>query len=221
MAAFNGNTDCVELLIRNDSDVEAVDIDEATPLFNATFCGFPDCVSILLQYGHAHPSAVDSLGLTPLHLAAQANFVKCAELLLSFGANLNARDKECKNSLRYSLEHGDNEISKLLIRRGIEVDDIECIESPELRELVASRGDVDIIEESPELNQEEEERMKLLKIGVSKFNNEPKKGIVYLQKVGWIDKTPESVAKFLLETDDLKKNAIGEYLGEGFERLIE
>lgn len=49
---------------------------------------------------------------------------------------------------------------------------------------------------------------------VKLFNFSPKKGLVVLDKIGFVSKSnPKSVAEFLLNTENLDKKQIGEYLG--------
>lgn len=56
---------------------------------------------------------------------------------------------------------------------------------------------------------------------VKLFNFSPKKGIVVLDKIGFLSKSdPKSVADFLLNTEQLDKKQIGEYLGGSKEENI-
>ncbi|KZT24537.1 hypothetical protein NEOLEDRAFT_1094323 [Neolentinus lepideus HHB14362 ss-1] len=57
--------------------------------------------------------------------------------------------------------------------------------------------------------------------GIKKFNSKPKRGIDFFVENGFIaSRTPQDVARFLLNTDGLNKAMIGEYLGEGNEENI-
>ncbi|TID29494.1 hypothetical protein CANINC_001889 [Pichia inconspicua] len=57
--------------------------------------------------------------------------------------------------------------------------------------------------------------------GIKLFNYSPKKGIAFLDKNGFIDKSnPESIAKFILDNDSLDKTQVGEYLGGSKEENI-
>jgi brefeldin A-inhibited guanine nucleotide-exchange protein len=69
-------------------------------------------------------------------------------------------------------------------------------------------------------NPEELEKAKLRKTqlidGIRKFNFKPKRGIKALLEHGFIkDSDPKTIAEFLINTDQLSKAAVGEYLGEG------
>jgi len=59
-----------------------------------------------------------------------------------------------------------------------------------------------------------EERNKHFSIGKKKFNTNPKAGIKYLIDHQLLNNTPEAVADFLFSSKDLRKTAIGEYIGE-------
>lgn len=57
--------------------------------------------------------------------------------------------------------------------------------------------------------------------GIKLFNYSPKKGIAFLDKNGFIDKSdPQSIARFILENDSLDKTQVGEYLGGSKEENI-
>ena len=49
---------------------------------------------------------------------------------------------------------------------------------------------------------------------MAKFNEKPKKGLVYAQKMGLVGPTPEHVADWFKAEERLSKTAIGEYLGD-------
>ena len=52
--------------------------------------------------------------------------------------------------------------------------------------------------------------------GIRQFNFKPKRGIKMLIKDGFIpSETPEDIVSFILQTDQLDKSMIGEFLGEG------
>lgn len=57
-------------------------------------------------------------------------------------------------------------------------------------------------------------RKRIIKSGASKFNDDPKAGVVYLVKQGIIDDPddPEQVARFLKSTSHVSKRVLGEYL---------
>ena len=68
-AAEAGNIDCVELLLKNDADVDVVDNNRQTPLHFAAESAQPRICKAFLNHS-ASPNAKDRSGNTPLHLAA-------------------------------------------------------------------------------------------------------------------------------------------------------
>jgi len=49
--------------------------------------------------------------------------------------------------------------------------------------------------------------------GVKQFNLDPERGLKYLEESGFVDGTPESIARFLFRQERLSKKQIGKYLG--------
>lgn len=63
---------------------------------------------------------------------------------------------------------------------------------------------------------------KALQKGIETFNRKPKKGIEMLTKSGLIESSSASdIAKFILDSPDLDKNMIGEFLGEAEPQNVE
>ncbi len=90
--------------------------------------------------------------------------------------------------------------------------------TPVRLELVPERmryflGAVKEIEEETE----EDARAKNMKAGITRFNQEPRKGCEWMQERGLIGPHVQDVVEFLLHNEQLKKEAVGEYLGEGRE----
>ncbi|XP_066283204.1 IQ motif and SEC7 domain-containing protein 1-like [Branchiostoma lanceolatum] len=57
------------------------------------------------------------------------------------------------------------------------------------------------------------QRKRQYRIGLNLFNKKPEKGISYLVDKGFLQHTPQAVAKFLLSRRGLSRQMIGEYLG--------
>lgn len=94
-------------------------------------------------------------------------------------------------------------------------------------EFIADRlGDEPVRGGYPDATKLREQRLrkKTIIAGANKFNENPKKGLVFLQAEGIIDDVsdPVSVAKFLKGTTRLSKKMLGEYISKkGNERLLE
>lgn len=56
-------------------------------------------------------------------------------------------------------------------------------------------------------------RKRQYRVGLNLFNKKPEKGITYLIRKGFLENTPEGVARFLISRKGLSKQMIGEYLG--------
>ncbi|KAG7096991.1 hypothetical protein E1B28_004386 [Marasmius oreades] len=77
------------------------------------------------------------------------------------------------------------------------------------------------LEDDPSRFESAKQKKTALLEGIKKFNFKPKRGIQFLIETGFIpSKSPQDIAKFLLNTDGLGKAMIGEYLGEGEEENI-
>ncbi|CAH8862875.1 unnamed protein product [Trichobilharzia szidati] len=53
-----------------------------------------------------------------------------------------------------------------------------------------------------------------LALGCKKFNSNPKQGLEYLFDQNIIERSPEDVAKFFIDQNDISKYAVGTYIGE-------
>ena len=88
--------------------------------------------------------------------------------------------------------------------------------NPKLAHLKTKQKDTLIISESPmpqEDNTHVENKLKLWKEGIEKFNKGFKEGINWFLKNELIEDNPLSISKFLLTNGDLSKSEIGQYLG--------
>lgn len=56
-------------------------------------------------------------------------------------------------------------------------------------------------------------RKRQYRVGLNLFNKKPERGIAYLVRQGFLENSPQSVARFLISRKGLSKQMIGEYLG--------
>ncbi|XP_072159229.1 IQ motif and SEC7 domain-containing protein 1 isoform X3 [Bemisia tabaci] len=56
-------------------------------------------------------------------------------------------------------------------------------------------------------------RKRQYRVGLNLFNKKPEKGIAYLVRRGFLENTPQGVARFFISRKGLSKQMIGEYLG--------
>jgi cytohesin len=110
--------DCLQTLIDNKADVNAVDaVNSWTPLHYAVNSGFLECARLLLEKG-ASVDAADCLGQTPLHHAMKLQRKECAQLLIENGADVNTKTKKKQTPLHLlglSSSYSEEERKEMLI----------------------------------------------------------------------------------------------------------
>ncbi|XP_061690116.1 ankyrin repeat and SOCS box protein 5 [Syngnathoides biaculeatus] len=93
-ATSRGHSGCVEVLLTWGADVDADLPHFGTPLYTACVCQELECARKLLREG-ANVQKGKSLE-SPLHAAAEKDCTAVVKLLLDFGADINARNGECR-----------------------------------------------------------------------------------------------------------------------------
>ena len=114
-AAFNGNSECLKVLLLANADPNKEDNSGRTPLHWAAFKNHAECIKILLN-SDANPNVVNQAGQTPLHGAACEGHAECTKLLLKAGADPNAADQNEWTPLYLGAEKGSTECVKLLLK---------------------------------------------------------------------------------------------------------
>ncbi|XP_028130015.2 serine/threonine-protein phosphatase 6 regulatory ankyrin repeat subunit A-like isoform X1 [Diabrotica virgifera virgifera] len=116
-AAYKGEAEVTELLLKNGARVNAKDSKWVTPLHRACSVGADKVVELLLSY-QADVCARDRLWQTPLHVAAASSAYSCVEQILYHLPNPNIRDRSGRSALHYAAYNGHTSIAELLISRG-------------------------------------------------------------------------------------------------------
>ncbi|XP_068508701.1 ankyrin repeat and SOCS box protein 5 isoform X2 [Syngnathus scovelli] len=93
-ATRRGHCACVDVLLTWGADVDMDTPHLGTPLYTACVCQELECARKLLREG-ANVQKGRSLD-SPLHAAAEKDCTAIVKLLLDFGADINARDGECR-----------------------------------------------------------------------------------------------------------------------------
>ncbi|MBY0353600.1 ankyrin repeat domain-containing protein [Candidatus Babeliales bacterium] len=112
IAAENGHTEMVKILLDAGASPEALTREGLTPLHYAANCA----IMQLLLDRHVNIEAVDKHGKTPLHCAALRGRVECLQLLLNNNANPNVLTTLQQTPLHFAAARKDGAecVTKLL-----------------------------------------------------------------------------------------------------------
>ena len=94
---------------------------EASPLYFAAFCGFPDVIGKLIREHPEHLSARGGPLGTALHAASRMNRLNVVQCLLRHGADVNAPGKWGRTALVFASVWGHFEVARWLIEHGADV----------------------------------------------------------------------------------------------------
>eukprot|EP01133_Synstelium_polycarpum_P020003 gene20003-23968_t len=237
-AAFNGRAKCVSTLIKCGADLEIKDNQGGTPLHNAAYNGHTDCCKVLLKKG-AFVDSIDTHQSTPLHLASAAGARDTVDVLVANSGKVDAKNCAGRTPLVYAIKKSHGDVARVLVRVGADlsactgrssVDLSKCFgtsDPTEIYALVNKRessaslepDDVQIALDQQLKDDLDAQRASahrvLVKTAVAHFNAHPRKGIEFTVSSGLCERTPKDIAHFLLTHDDLSKQSIGEYIGDG------
>ena len=117
-AVMKGDLPAVEDALKSGEDVNDLDRDGRTALFQAIVDGQFAIAKVLIQQG-ANVNARDKSLETPLHFAAREQQVELGQLLLDNGAEINAMDSNGNTPLSRAVysSQGRGEMIKLLLNR--------------------------------------------------------------------------------------------------------
>lgn len=119
-AAYNGHSDCLEVLLGYKASVDAKSHGGVTPLIAAAEGCNADCTQVLLLAG-AQVNARTSEGKTALMHAVSRNCVEATESLLNGGAEINAGDGEGFTALHHGARNNSAECLRILLEKGADV----------------------------------------------------------------------------------------------------
>ena len=116
-AVYNGNVDCVDLLLANPAvDVNCADAYGYTPLFWAVYKKRTDCVRKLLSCHGIDVNRADVEGYSPLFWAVRCGYPEGVELLLAAGADVNHSGADGCSALHEAAACGDGACMQLLLK---------------------------------------------------------------------------------------------------------
>ncbi|XP_071098541.1 ankyrin-1-like [Haliotis cracherodii] len=120
LAAEQGNTELIKLLIDRVKDVDQNNDKMETALHKALLGGHLETSKELLQKG-ADFSKTESMGLTALHCACYTGLSEIVEILVEKGCDLSAKNKRGSHAILKAAESGHTEVVEFLHNTGCSV----------------------------------------------------------------------------------------------------
>jgi uncharacterized protein len=115
MAAYEGHTEIVKLLLEAGADVSAVDPGmKATALHAAAYAGRAAAARLLIEYHIELDKQGPYNGYTALHDAVWQNNIEVVKVLLEAGANLNIKSNSGQTPLEFAESRHHTEIARLI-----------------------------------------------------------------------------------------------------------
>lgn len=222
-ASYNGHYETIFVLLKNSASVDEPDNRGCTPMHLAASVGSKQCVEVLLANGAAVDTKTDA-GKTPLLYALKKQHAELARYLIKNGADLFGLTNNKETNSGSAKERKDNRCSFEMYHIFGTTDPSEVLHIVMSRDedSEARQADLDakLDAERKAEQAKESQKKSTLKEAVVLFNQKPEKALDFLVENGIIQKNPKEIAKWLTTTDDLSKQKIGEYLGEGTETNI-
>ena len=121
VAAEQGGSHIVKVLLDADTEIDAKDIDGLTPLLSSVRKGHTTAARLLIEKGAKIEARDSRRQRTPLHWAAAQGETHILQLLLEKKCSLNARDYQNSTPIILSLENEQNEAASLLLAAGADL----------------------------------------------------------------------------------------------------
>ena len=119
-AVRTGNIEDVKKHLAAGADVNAKDMYEDTPLYEAVKLGYKGIAELLLANG-ADVNVKNNVGWVPLHMATALDHKEIVELLVTNGANVDAKDDDGSTPMHYAAWYDRKEVAELVIAGGADV----------------------------------------------------------------------------------------------------
>ena len=120
MAAQQGNTECLELLLQCKADLDKPNKKGTTPTYMAAQNGNTKCLQLLLQC-KADLDKPHESGTTPTSMAAQKGNVECLQLLLQSKADPNKPNNKGVTPIGKGVSKCNVDVVQLLVALGVDV----------------------------------------------------------------------------------------------------
>ncbi len=140
-----GHVDAVEELLKAGADINALDVDERTPLYWASERGYAKVVDMLLDKG-ANPSLSDQDKRSPLHRAARYGHTDVVSILVQKGKiPVDIQDTLQETPLCWAVLNGHIETTKMLVSLGAKLEYLKRGDHSIFHEL-AAKGQNEMIQ---------------------------------------------------------------------------
>ena len=123
-AARSREEEAIELLLKYNANIEAVNKYGCTPLILAVMSGKKEAIELLLKH-NANIEAVDEYGYTPLILAARNGKEEAIELLLKHNVNIEAVNKDGYTPLILAARNGHKEVIEVLLKNNANIEAVD------------------------------------------------------------------------------------------------
>jgi ankyrin repeat protein len=116
-AMQSASLDIIRLLHKHGADINAINGEGKTPIFDASGFGLADILEYLISHGACIDKATSD-GTTPLIIASCYNQIDVTRILLSHNCDIDAKTTGGITALLYAVVYGNVEIVRLLIDNG-------------------------------------------------------------------------------------------------------
>ncbi|XP_048253960.1 uncharacterized protein LOC125381454 [Haliotis rufescens] len=119
-AAWDGYTECIDVLLKAGAKVNAQNNTGNTPLHEVAWNGYTKCIDVLRKAG-AKVNVQNNTGDTPLHTAAWYGSAESFDVLLKAGAHVNVPNNTGDTPLHKAAGRGSTECVDTLLKAGANV----------------------------------------------------------------------------------------------------
>ncbi|XP_013207419.1 POTE ankyrin domain family member A [Microtus ochrogaster] len=119
-ACVYGRLPVVNILLKNNCEIDAFDQRQITPLMKSVQCWKQKCAAVLLEHG-ADPNIRDSSGNCALHYAVYNGHEDMAALLLEYHADIEQKTKDGFTPLLLALREKRVEVAEFLVIKGADI----------------------------------------------------------------------------------------------------
>lgn len=116
------NDEIVRLMLAHTRDIDALDLQNRTPLVVACQHGYFEIVELLIQKGARVDKSINGSNMSILHYQAASGRSNAVKMLISRGADVNAQDDHGYTPLHYACRNDNPTVAEILIENGARCD---------------------------------------------------------------------------------------------------